>query len=291
MQIARNNINIRTFPAPIAWSRMGSGKTLAHFHPATGFTFGCYRRLLEHLSPALTLTGMDLRPTWPNIGPPPKDHHWDMYRDDLIAFLDALNVGPVVGIGHSLGAVTTIRAAVKRPELFSAIVLLEPALYPAGLIRMARLTPWWYKSRHQPIAGALSRQDTWESREAALADLRPKVMFNRFSEEGVRDFVAFALADTPDGGCALMFPKDWEARIYGEPPLFWKDLRRLTHPVLGIKGQQSNAFLERQWRKWKKMRPADEQVFIDNASHLLPMEQPEATAAVVLNWLDAIEKP
>ena len=86
----------------------------------------------------------------------------------------------------------------------------------------------------------------------------------------------------------MMFRKDWEARIYGEPPRFWSELRRVPHPVLGIKGRDSNAFLERQWKKWRKMRPADTHHYVDGGTHLLPMERPNETAAVINDWLKTV---
>lgn len=287
MEITRNQITIKTAPTPVAYSQINGGPTAAHFFPGSGFTFGCYRQMWAQLSPTLSLTGMDPRPTWPGIGPPPADHSWDIYLDDLIAFLDSLNASPVIGIGHSLGAITTIRAAARRPDLFSALILLEPALYPASWIRIGSMVPWRYKPLHPQVSGALSRQDTWESRQAAFDILKEKKVFSRLSPEAMRDYVDYALSKNDDGHCRLKFRKDWEARIYAEPPMFWDDFQRVTHPVLGIKGKNTIWFLSRQWKKWKKMRPADTHHYIDG-THLLPLERPNETAAIINDWLKRV---
>ncbi|MPQ96484.1 alpha/beta fold hydrolase [Modestobacter sp. I12A-02628] len=46
---------------------------------------------------------------------------------DLVALLDRLDVGPVVVIGHSLGAVVAAALAVEHPERVLATVVVEPA--------------------------------------------------------------------------------------------------------------------------------------------------------------------
>lgn len=221
---------------------------------------------------------------WPDIGPPPENHNWDIYLNDLIAFIDSLGEGPVVGIGHSLGAITTFRAATIRPDLFSAIILLEPALYPASWIWMASIIPWHIKSKHLPIAQALHRKDTWESKQDVFDNFRRCRIFSKFSDETLEDFLEYGLTSVGDS-YRLMFRKDWEARIYGEPPFFWKDFKKLSKPVLGLKGRDSNWFLEGQWKKWKRMRNQDTHVRVKNTSHLLPLESPEATANVILDWV------
>ncbi len=289
MHITRHSVQIETSPSTVAYSRLKSGGLNAHFFPATAYTFGCYRQLLTLISQSLNLVGMDIRPTWPDIGPPPIDHNWDIYLDDLIAFLDALDEGPVVGIGHSLGGITSIRAAVRRPDLFRAIILLEPALYPPSLIRIANIMPWSIKSKRPPVSSALNRKDTWTDKQEVFHDLRSHKIFSRFSDETLNDFLDYGLTSNGNGngnGCKLKFRKDWEARIYGEPPFFWNEFQKLTIPVLGIKGQKSERFLERQWKRWKKMRKEDTQERIENATHLLPLESPEETATVIMDWLE-----
>ena len=35
----------------------------------------------------------------------------------------------VIGVGHSIGATVTLRAAIRQPERFRALILLDPAFF------------------------------------------------------------------------------------------------------------------------------------------------------------------
>ena len=42
--------------------------------------------------------------------------------------------GPLIGVGHSMGGVLTLFAAVKYPDLFSEVILLDPVLFQNEMI-------------------------------------------------------------------------------------------------------------------------------------------------------------
>ena len=48
----------------------------------------------------------------------------DGYARDLIEIADALNLRHAIAVGHSMGAIVCLLASLKRPELFSRLVLL-----------------------------------------------------------------------------------------------------------------------------------------------------------------------
>jgi sigma-B regulation protein RsbQ len=51
----------------------------------------------------------------------------DRYATDMLEICDALNLRDVTVVGHSVGAMMVIAAAVQRPEVFSRLVLLAPS--------------------------------------------------------------------------------------------------------------------------------------------------------------------
>src|SRR5262249_4175498 len=61
---------------------------------------------------------------------PADGYRWETFISDLVAFVQALALGRVLGVGHSLGATTTAGAAADRPDLFRAVALLDPILFP-----------------------------------------------------------------------------------------------------------------------------------------------------------------
>ena len=54
------------------------------------------------------------------------ERHADLggYADDLIEVIEAVGLGPVVFIGHSVGASIGVIAAVRRPDLFQSLALV-----------------------------------------------------------------------------------------------------------------------------------------------------------------------
>jgi pimeloyl-ACP methyl ester carboxylesterase len=48
--------------------------------------------------------------------------------DDLAGLIEALELGPATVVGNSFGSIVTLNAAIRRPEVFSALVAHEPPL-------------------------------------------------------------------------------------------------------------------------------------------------------------------
>src|SRR5574339_992864 len=91
----------------------GSGDPL-HFLHANGYPPACYQPLLGLLSSRNHVFGMLLRPLWP--GARMDDlHDWNPLSDDLLAFLRQTGGPPVIAVGHSIGAIVSLRAALRDP--------------------------------------------------------------------------------------------------------------------------------------------------------------------------------
>src|SRR5512139_4206430 len=99
----------------------GTGEPL-HFLHANGYPPACYQEFIEALRSEYRVFGMLLRPLWPNARPEEIDD-WNPLSDDLLAFLDERQSGPVIAVGHSIGAVVSLRAALRAPDRFKALVL------------------------------------------------------------------------------------------------------------------------------------------------------------------------
>jgi sigma-B regulation protein RsbQ len=51
----------------------------------------------------------------------------DGYASDVIEIADALELGPMVFVGHSVSAMMGVLASVRRPDLFAGLVLIGPS--------------------------------------------------------------------------------------------------------------------------------------------------------------------
>lgn len=56
------------------------------------------------------------------------EYRHDAWADDLIGLLEALTFTAVIGVGHSYGGSTLLRACQARPELFARLILLDTTM-------------------------------------------------------------------------------------------------------------------------------------------------------------------
>ena len=84
----------------------GTGVPL-HFLHANGYPPDCYKPLLELLQTQYHAFGMYLRPLWDDAKPEDLKT-WQPLSDDLLRFLGNQRT-PVIGVGHSIGAIVTLR--------------------------------------------------------------------------------------------------------------------------------------------------------------------------------------
>ena len=283
--IVERSIELRG--ARARWYELGSDPSapVAHFYHANGFPFGAYRGLLEALSGSLRIVGLGMRPLWPNAGDPPRSIRWQTYADDLIDALDATQSGPVIGIGHSMGASTTVFAAARRPDLFSALVLIEPAFVTRWLTALEPLVPFAVRRHLEPARATLRKTGHWPSRDAFLRNYRGRGLFRRVQEPALQAFADAAVRPRADGGVELVYPRSWEAHNYMCPTSIWADLRRVSVPVVVIGGDPSIFTPSGAWEKWGRRHPEHVRHHEAGYGHLLPLETPERVAQLVLSEL------
>ncbi|MCC7020311.1 MAG: alpha/beta hydrolase [Ardenticatenales bacterium] len=279
-----------TEPLPTTWLN------IAH---ANGYPPRCYRALTEALAPGFHAVGLPTRPMsaaesdgWVGLAT------WRPLADDLVAAIEALacanGTGPVVGLGHSLGGVLTLYAAVARPDLFSHVVLVDPVfIEPTALAATAAEGDNGDSPRAALVRGAVGRRYRWADADEAFAHFRPKPVFERFDDAALVDYVAGALtddvADDAAGGLTLAIPREWEAQIHRTSPTdVWDVLPRLTVPTLAIRGALSDTLSPAAWQRWQALQPAATFVEIPGVGHLLPFEAPGAVADAVRSFVDEI---
>ena len=92
----------------------GSGQPLIFLH-ANGYPPGCYRQLLAKLSEHYHVSAMLQRPLWPG-SKPDEIEDWRPLADDLLLFLDEHHSEPPIVVGHSMGGIAALRAAIRQPK-------------------------------------------------------------------------------------------------------------------------------------------------------------------------------
>ena len=262
----------------------GTGE-LIHFAHANAYPPACYRAFIEPLTARHRVMAIEQRPLWPNSNPADMTS-WQVAADDLITFLDQQGVEGVIGMGHSLGAVATLFAALKRPSLFSRLILIEPVflIFPPELVEAVTQNPE-LASLFPLVQAAMRRRNQWSSRQDAFDRFRAKDIFRRWSDETMWGYVNNALVANDDG-FTLRYSREWEARFYATPPVtVWGDIPRIQHPTFGIRGADTDTIFPDAWQRWQELQPSATFLQVEKAGHMIPMERPLFLANAILDHL------
>ena len=263
--------------SPLPSFELGGMDQSLHFLHANGYPPGCYKSLLELLQTKYHVFGMLLRPLWKDSNPT-AIQDWKPFSEDLLQFLSQ-NPSPVIGVGHSIGAIVTLRAALRDPSKFRALVLIDPVLFvPSFMLR-------WQVVRmlglgdllHPLIAGTKKRRRTFDNLEKVFRGYRNRSIFRHMSDENLRIFIEGITQ--PDGADSykLVYPPEWEAQIYrtGMQDFdIWRGLPALEVPTLFLRGAETDTFMENAAKFVKRKQPNARVETLEKSTHLLPLERP-----------------
>lgn len=267
----------------------GGAGPLLHFAHANGFPPATYRAFIQRLTGYHCLSD-EARPLWPGSNPG-QFHHWRELAVDLQRFLSQVTIAPVIGVGHSLGAVTTLFCAAAKPELFRAVVLIDPVIFPLPMSPVLAVAEKLHLSgRARLPALTRRRRMEWPSREAVFDSYRRARVFTRWSDSGLWDYIYSVTEDRPGGGVRLRYPREWEARIFETvPPDSWLVMPRLRGlPTLVLRGELSTTFTRSAMSAMRWFMPWARYVEVEGADHFVPMTHPGQAAEAVLSFLEEL---
>lgn len=259
----------------------GNGDKIV-FYSANGFPIGTYTEFLKQLALKFKPICLSPRACWPNGGIPKDQTDWEMYADDLIAFVEQKFSKPITVIGHSMGATAAIIAASKRPELFKSLILIEPASVSSALGYLIKYTPYFIKKHFQPFKSGLQKQEIWESREVFYNFHRKHKAYKRFPNKVLRDYSEYGLKPMDKGNFTLTYSAKWETSNYTLAPTIWKYLKKVKIPIQVIAGKPSLFFTDDVRNKWRKISPNSSLEVNKEFGHLFPLEAPEVCAKMIL---------
>lgn len=275
------------------WIHLNNTRSIAatnkiHFSGANGFPVAGYESFLNLLSPHFNISAMDSRGAWPERHSPPKGFSMHSFADDLINGISQQNEHAVIGMGHSHGGQSTMIAALKRPELFSKLILIESASLPNPYIDLIyRRLPKSVLFKLFPfMRGSEMRKKVWPSRQAFLDRYRKHSTFKRFTDQALNDYAQHGLFERDDSNFELVFDPIWESYIFRKVEFMWKFLRKTTHPTLLIRAEHSNLYSAEQFERYNLSLPNNIQTIeIPNTYHLIPQEQPNILFSEISKWL------
>lgn len=278
-------------PDVMAWQRFGGdGPAPTVFLAANGFPVGSYRFMLEPLANDSPLLALENRGAWPRTSEPPEHFNWASHADDLIRFLEAQKAEqadwqPFLAIGHSIGGTVSAMAALKRPDLFDRLILIDPASLPGRWMPLlTRLMPSLME-KMDLVTRTRSRRYRWSGPEEFASFLRRKSVYKRFVPDALNDYVQAGLSPAADG-FELTYAREWEAWNFQNTALLWPVVRKLKMPVLILRAEHSYLHPESDFRRQSRRLPANiTALTIEDAGHMLPQEAPDAVLAAIRHWL------
>lgn len=270
----------------------GTGAPL-HFLHANGYPPACYSLLLELLQPHFRISAIHLRPLWPDSNPADL-RDWKPLSDDLLRFLANREADHVFCVGHSVGGIVALRAALREPSRFRALVLIDPVLFPPYFIllwNLVRAAGFGWK-KHPRISGALNRRREFDDLEQVFRGYRRRDVFRYLSDESLRAYIAGMTRPRAGGGYELVYSPEWEARIYYTGIWrdfdLWRGLKHLQVPTLVIRGARSDTFWAKTAAQVRRANPKVQIVTLENTTHILPLEEPEKVGRFIGNFVNLI---
>ncbi len=269
---------------PIPFHHFGGQGPLVHIGHANSFPPGMYKEMVQPLLGDFTVIGMESRGLWP-AADTNEVFGWEQMSLDLIAFFDENDWRQVHVIGHSLGAAKIIFAALRRPELFDKVVLIEPPFLPKWIFNLSALIPAdWRRRVIPPSRVANNRTDKWKDTQAFFDYIRPKKVFSRIPDSILWDYVRHVQQEIEDG-VALRYTKEWESHTYASLQSPWEALKQMNHQTLAIRGFDSDIISLRSWKRWQQAQSNTIFDNIDGGGHLIPFEQPGLVGERILRFL------
>jgi len=269
----------------------GNGLPL-HFLHANGYPPECYKPLLELLKTEYRVFGMVLRPLWEDAEPE-AIRDWHPFSDDLLRFLSDRETNPIIGVGHSIGATVTLRAALRDPGNFRVLILIDPVLFVPSFML------YWHIFRilglgerfHPLIEGAKKRRRTFDDLETLFRGYRNRNIFRYMSDENLRIFIEGMTKPKADGSYELVYPPEWEAQVYRTGMHDFdilRDLPMLEVPTLFIRGMETDTFLENMARLVKRKQPEVHIEVLEKSTHILPLEHPKEVFEIMQSFLKEV---
>jgi len=212
----------------------------------------------------------------------PVTEGWPHLVEQLIHSIEE----PVFAFGHSLGGYLSYLAAVQRPELFRAIVLLDaPIIGPFRGTVLGATKRLGIVDRVTPAGATRDRRSHWHTQEEARAHFRTRRLFRHFADECLDDYVRHGMVRDGAGELRLRIDPLVETQIYRTIPHgMMKSLVSLRVPAGFIGGADSDVVKR---VRLAGMRPK----FVLRkvpGGHLFPLERPREAAQAVLELLEEL---
>jgi pimeloyl-ACP methyl ester carboxylesterase len=262
------------------WEWPGQDPPLFFAH-ATGHHGRCWDHIVRRL-PDRRALAIEFRGHGRSSKPAPPVP-WPEFAQDVLAVARHLAIRDAIGIGHSMGGHSLVSAAIQEPAIFSALVLVDPVIFP----------PAYYREPPPDASYIARRRNRWVSAREMFERFRPRPPFSTWREEALHNYCDYALL--PEGDAfVLACPPALEAAIYGRcnapENYLYAGIPGVAQPVAILRAgttAQSEAFDLNASPTGPDLAtcfPNGRDIFLAEHNHYIPMEAPELVIAEIAHF-------
>ena len=251
------------------------------FTHANGFPSATYGKLFEALGNDYPVACLDQHGHDPRY---PVSDNWPGLVDELLYHLSQ-QAAPVWGVGHSLGGLLHLHAALRCPQYYRGVVMLDsPPLtrseqWVIGLAKRCGLI-----DRITPAGRTLGRRAQFADPGEAREYFAGKALFREFDPDCLSAYVEHGLCEQ-GAGLTLRFDPATEIAIYRSVPhRHPAPMSRFQLPLAVIGGERSRVV--RPYHATAVRRLPRGEYHRVAGGHLFPMEFPVQTAHLLKALLE-----
>ena len=264
-------------------------------HAGTGFVAATWHPVAEALSQQFRVYAIDRRGHgWSEK--PESGYEFFDFAEDTVAILDALELQPVIAIGHSAGGTDFLTAASLKPDLFKAIFLHEPTMADTTIHPKVANLPSWAVDQIERVN---NRRAHFPSREDAFKHFRSREPFSHWQEMLLGLHIHFGLEAQAEGDLRLSCYPAIETQILmpiysamnnihtgdhrGSPFNHFKDIQQ---PVGLVRSENSGERFIAMFERVETTLPnAIIMPPLQNTGHCAPQENPQALLDAIQTFL------
>ncbi|MNF34159.1 Alpha/beta hydrolase family protein [compost metagenome] len=250
------------------------------FAHANGFPSGTYSKLFAALAPDYSVNHLSQHAHDPRF---PVGDNWLHLVDELVHHLQQLPE-PVWGVGHSFGGLLHLHAALRCPQYYRGVVMLDSPL-------LTRTDQWVIRAakrlglidRITPAGRTLGRREEFADHEAARAYFAGKTLFRSFDPHCFDAYLQHGLQPHGDK-LRLRFEAATEISIYRSVPHISPGrLNQLQVPLALVGGSRSDVVMRHHVSTARRLPHGEFHRM--QGGHMFPLERPHDTAVLLKDVL------
>lgn len=258
-----------------------------HLLHGNSFTPNSYIKLINYLSIIGHVKTSVLRPLW-KTDKSLIFSNWDIFLNDYLN--DIKNEQKIIGIGHSIGGNILLKAAIKMPQNFEKIILLDPTFFTPNRIRLWKIISFFnLQSKFLPLIDyAENKRMSYDNIDEMYNNYRRYKVFSKFSDEDLKILVN-SLIYKEQEKIKLLFDNKFDAHIYRTSLIndmfIWKNIKNLKIETLIIRAEASDVFLKSTSKLVAKKNSCIKIVSLENSDHLFPINNYKKTFEIINSFI------